>query len=45
MTTNKKPNLSEYSIKFKEFGKPVFKAKGQKDKVKNEIVKFLRDKF
>ena len=40
-----KKELSNYEIKLKEFGKPVFKAKGRKDKVKKEIEEFFNLKF
>jgi hypothetical protein len=42
---NKKLNLPEYSIKFKELGKPIFKAKGKKETIKKEIYNFLKEKF
>ena len=40
-----KTNFEDYDIKVKEYGKPVFKAKGNKAKVKKETDKFFKDKF
>jgi hypothetical protein len=36
--------IEDISIKVKEFGKPVFKAKGTKSKVKEEMEDFWRMK-
>jgi hypothetical protein len=40
-----KQEIDNYEIKLKEFGKPIFKAKGRKDKVKKETAEFFKLKF
>ena len=39
-----KENIPDCELKIKEFGKPVFKAKGRKDKVKQEAGDFFKFK-
>ena len=36
-----KKDISDYEIKLKEFGKPVFKTKGKKKQVKKELQEFM----
>jgi len=40
-----KTDIDDYEIKLKEFGKPVFKAKGRPDKVKQETADFFKFKL
>lgn len=41
----KKNNSSDVDIKIKEFGVPIFKAKGSKSKIKKEVDSFFKLKF
>jgi len=40
-----KAKIADVEVKFKEFGRPIFKAKGRKDKVKAETDDFFKLKF
>lgn len=40
-----KNDVDDYEIRLKEFGKPVFKAKGKKNKVKKELNEFFNFKL
>lgn len=40
-----KPIISEVQVKVKDFGRPIFKAKGKKNKVKKEMDDFFKLKF
>jgi len=40
-----KDDIPDCELRLKEFGKPIFKAKGRKDKVKKEAGDFFKLKF
>lgn len=38
-------NTLDYELKLKEFGKPIFKSKGKKNKIKKELNDFFNLKL